>query len=85
MVTMFDDLFLDQIVQNFFLFPILISICIGIFVRNVFLVLLAAIAFAVIYDIYAAGDRIVVQSLVAAAVAHSVGALAGFCVGKVVR
>ena len=85
MVTMFDDLFLDQIVRNFFLFPILISICIGIFVRNVFLVLLAAIAFAVIYDIYAVGDRIVVQSLVAAAIAHSIGAMAGFCVAKIVR
>ena len=85
MVTMFDDLFLDQIVRNFFLFPILISIGIGLFVRNIFFVLLAAIAFAVIYDIYAVGDRIVMQSLVAAAVAHSIGGLAGFCIAKVVR
>ena len=82
---MFDDLFLDQIVQNFLIFPILISICIGICIRNIFLVLFAAILFAVIFNIYAVGGRIIVQSLVAAVIAHSVGAVAGFCITKFVR
>ena len=82
---MFDDLFIDQIAKNLFLFPILISIAIGLIVRNVFIVLLLVIPFAFVCDVYADGGRVVLQSLVAAAIAHSIGGLAGFLIAKVVK
>ena len=82
---MFDDLFFDQIIKNFFLYPILISVAIGLLVRNVFVLLLLVISFAIACDIYADGGRIIVQSLIAAVIAHSIGGLAGLFVSKLVR
>lgn len=82
---MFDDLFIDQIAKNLFLFPVLVSVAIGLFVRSIFIVFLLVIPFALIYDVYACGGRIILQTMVAAAVAHSIGGLTGFFIGKLAR
>ncbi len=82
---MFDDLFFEQIGKNLFFFPILISIAIGFFMRNVLIVLLLVIPFAFVCDVYADGGRIIVQSMVVAAIAHSIGGLTGFLISKLVR
>lgn len=85
MVDMFDDLFLSEIIRNLFLLPVLISIAVGIFNRNIFFIIIGALIVAFSYEIYADGGRIIVQSLVAAGIAHILGALGGFIVAKIVR
>ena len=82
---MFDDLFVDQVFRNFFYVPILFSIAVGIFFRNIGFVIIGALAFAIGYEIYADGGRIIVQGLAAAAVAHLIAALGGFFVARLVR
>ena len=84
-MNIFDDLFFNMVMQNMVVFPILVSIAIGILLRNVFVIAISASVVGVGFEFYSDGGRFIVEALVAACLAHIIGALSGFAVSRIVR